>query len=203
MADKQIGSSRSSLAGPSASDARSPLTRADSEFVRELFELHRLALYRYLKHVLVSREDAREALQETYLRFLSQPQLYRMRQNARAYLFQTAANLARDIFRRRVAKSSETEAEMFVASGLDAPDWNSWPELALEGEQLRAILIAALAELQPEVRTALLLHRFQDLTHHEIANRLRTSERTIQRYVKEGLNHIVRKLDEGSSEEGL
>ncbi len=203
MADKQIGSSRSSLASPSASDARSPLTRADSEFVRELFELHRLGLNRYLKHVLVSREDAQEALQETYLRFLSQPQLYRMRHNARAYLFQTAANLARDIFRRRVAKSSETEAEMFVASGLDAPDWNSWPELALEGEQLRAILIAALAELQPEVRTALLLHRFQDLTHHEIANRLRTSERTIQRYVKEALNHIVRKLDEGSSEEGL
>lgn len=201
MADEQIGSSRSSLDASPASDGRCPLNRADSEFVRELFELHRLGLYRYLKHVLVSREDAQEALQETYLRFLSQPQLYRMREKARAYLFQTAANLARDTFRRRIAKSSETEAEMFAASGLDAPDWNSWPDLALEGEQLRALLIAALAELQPEVRTALLLHRFHDLTHQAIANRLRTSERTIQRYVKEGMDHIVRKLDMDYSEE--
>jgi RNA polymerase sigma factor (sigma-70 family) len=178
-----------------ASNTREPLTHVETEFARELFEQHRLSLYRYLKHVLLSKDDAQEVLQETYLRLLRQPSFDRIRQNARAYLFQIASNLATDLFRRRSAKTTQAEAEMFTASGLDTPDWATWPELALEGEQIEALLIAALEDLAPAVRTALLLHRFQDLTHQEIALRMSLSARTIERYIKEGLSQIANWLE--------
>lgn len=185
---------RTSLAEHAAPETRQPLTRVETEFAGELFEQHRLSIYRYLKHVLVSKDDAQEILQETYLRLLRQPSFDRIRQNARAYLFQTAANLAKDLFRQRSMKTIEAEAEMFSASGLDAPDWSSWPELALEGEQTESHMMAALEELGPPVRSALLLHRFQELTHQQIAVRMGVSERTIERYIKEGLAHIARRL---------
>ena len=178
-------------------DARTALTPAEAEFVRELFELHRLALYRYLKHVLVSREDALEVLQETYLRVMRQPSFEHVRENARAYLFATATNLANNCFRQRSQKSFDAEAEAFEAAGLASPQWGSWPEIALQGEQTESIIIRALKELPAPTRTALLQHRFRDLTHREIAFRLGVSERTVERYIKDGLSHIANRLEGG------
>lgn len=179
-----------------ASNSRQPLTPTEMEFARELFDLHRLSLYRYLKGLLASREDAQEILQETYLRLLRQPSFEPLRKNARAHLFQTATNLARDFFRRRSMKGMDAEAAIFSASGLDSPDWSSWPEFALEGELIGRIILSALKDLQPAVRAALLLKRFRDLSHGQIALRMNVSERTIERYVKEGLAHIANRLEE-------
>jgi RNA polymerase sigma factor (sigma-70 family) len=178
--------------------ARQPLTPAEARYAQELFESYRLSLYRYLKRLLHCREEANEVLQETYLRFLRQPNFERLRANPRAYLFQTATNLARDLFRRRAAKGMDTEMEMFAACGLDSPDWMSWPDLALEGEQSLAIIISALDQLDPAARTALLLYRFRDLTHRQIADRMGVAERTIQRYIKESLTHIAQRLEAAS-----
>ncbi len=190
-----FGQQAGSDGGSDAGSGRDPLTQAESEFARELFERHRLSLYRYLSGLLHSREEAREIVQETYLRLLRQPSFEHLRQNARAYIFQTATNLARDLFRQRAAKGIDTEMEVFAASGLDTPDWMSWPELALEAEQLNALIIAALKQLERPVRSALLLHRFRGLTHAAIARRLGVSERTIERYIKEGLNAIAKQLE--------
>ena len=173
---------------------REPLTPAEAEYAKELFESYRLSLYRYLKGLLHSRDEANEILQETYLRLLRQPCLDRFRANSRAYLFQTATNLARDLFRRRAAKGIDAEMEAFAAGGLDAPDWMSWPELALQAEQTDRIIIAALQDLDEPLRIALLLHRFREMTHRKIAIRMGVSERTIERYIKESLTQIAKRL---------
>lgn len=178
-------------AEPAACDLREPLTHAESEFARELFERHRLALYRYLKGLLRSREEASEILQETYLRLLRQPSFDHVRTGARAYLFQTATNLARDFFRRRTLRGIDAELE---TGGPDAPHWESGPELALEADQVAATIVDSLEELDAEVREALLLYRFRGLAHQDIAARMRLSVRTIERYIREGLAHIERRL---------
>jgi RNA polymerase sigma factor (sigma-70 family) len=180
---------------PSASNSREPLSGEESELARELFERHRLALYRYLKGLLASREDASEILQETYLRLVRQPSFDHVRANPRAYLFQTATNLA---FRQRTLRGLNAEKETCAALGLNPPDWTSWPELALEGDQMASVIVTALEELNDDVREALLLHRFRELTHKEIAARMRLSARTIESYVREGLTHIARRLREKS-----
>lgn len=177
--------------------SRQPLSHAESEFVRELFELHRLSLYRYLKGLLHSREDASEVLQESYLRLLRQPSFDRLRENARAYLFQTATNLARDLFRTRAAKGIEAERDIFSASGLDTPHWASWPELALQGEQIESLIVRALSDMDPRVRSALLLYRFRHCKHSEIAVQLGVCERTVERYIRTGLSLITERLEAG------
>jgi RNA polymerase sigma-70 factor (ECF subfamily) len=154
-------------------------------------------LYRYLKGLLHSREDASEVLQESYLRLLRQPSFDRLRENARAYLFQIATNLARDLFRTRAAKGIEAERDIFSASGLDTPHWESWPELALQGEQIKTLIIRALSDMDPRVRSALLLHRFRECKHVEIADQLGVCERTVERYIRTGLSLIAERLEAG------
>src|SRR6185437_13116910 len=180
--------------GAASSKSRAPLSAAESELARELFERHRQSLHRYLKGLLPSREDASEILQETYLRLLRQPSFDHIRANARAYLVQTATNLARDLFRSRASRSVHVEAGAPDLASSDTADWANWPDLALEGEQVVAVIIGALEELDIQVRTALLLHRFRDMPHREIAARMNVSVRTIERYIKEGLTHIGRRL---------
>lgn len=179
---------------PAGPNLRAPLTHAESEFARELFERHRLSLYRYLKGLLRSGEEASEILQETYLRLLRQPSFDRVRANARAYLFQTATNLARDLFRQRTLRGTRAQEQTSCAGALPTPDWTSWPDLALEGDQVAATIVQALQELNSQVREALLLHRFREMTHQQIGARMGLSERTVERYVKEGLTHIERRL---------
>jgi RNA polymerase sigma-70 factor (ECF subfamily) len=191
--------SRLSLAPPIAEngharETRQPLTRAEAEFAKELFETHRLSLYRYLNGLLNSRQEASELLQETYLRLLRQPDFDRVHSNIRAYLFQTATNLARDLFRQRASKGIGAELAAFAAAGMHTPDWTGWPDLALEGEQVGAIIIAALEELDQPVRLSLLLHRFRDFTHRQIAVCMGVSERTVERHITKGLTHIAARL---------
>jgi RNA polymerase sigma factor (sigma-70 family) len=177
--------------------AREPLTPVESAFARELFERYQLSLYRYLTRLLHSREEAQEILQETYLRILRQPTFDHVRANARAYLFQTATNLARDLFRHKALRGIEAERALFSASGLDTPHWESWPDLALEAEQVGRVILDVLRGLDPAVRAALLLHRFRGLKQQEISVRLGVSERTVERYIKEGLTRIAAQLKVG------
>jgi RNA polymerase sigma factor (sigma-70 family) len=178
-----------------APGARRPLTPAESEFARELFELHRLSLYRYLVGLLPTKDDAREVLQETYLRLLRQRSFDHIRANARAYLFQIATNLARDLFRQRTHRAVISRDAL---RDPDTTDWSRWPDLELTGEQLAEIMVAALEQLPGPMREALLLYRFRDMTHQEIAAHMHLSTRTVERYIKDGLAHIARRLQEVS-----
>jgi RNA polymerase sigma factor (sigma-70 family) len=198
MGDRPRDIRQDSVLGSAAAEVdarlREPLRPVEASFAQELFERHQFALYGYLSGLLRSREEAREILQETYLRLLRQPSFDHVRENARAYLFQIAANLARDHFRRKIAHGLRTERELVAATGMDLPDLESWPELALEGEQTRQLIVRALQTMASPVRSALLLNRFQDFTHRQIAVRMGVSERTVERYIKEGLSVIAEQL---------
>jgi DNA-directed RNA polymerase specialized sigma24 family protein len=43
-----------------------------------------------------------------------------------------------------------------------------------------------------------LLYRFRDMTHREIAVHMHLITRTVERYIKDGLAHIARRLQEVS-----
>ena len=177
--------------------ARTPLSPAESMFVQELFEHHRFSLHSYLHRILRSREEAKEILQETYWRLLRQPSFEHIRENARAYLFRIATNLAQDHFRRKASHGLDSEQAVFSASGLGIPHWESWPDLALEGEQTGRLILQALQDMPQPMRTALLLYRFRDHTHAQIAAWLGVSERTVERHIKKGLSLIAAKLEAG------
>ncbi len=141
-------------------------------------------------------EDAAEVAQEAFLR------LHRMAQpenldNARAYLFQVATNLAVDQLRRRqlhhrfvnFEKSQYTEGEP-----LDINATGASPEQIVSARERLSAIYAAVDELPFQVKQAFLLHRRSGLSYTEIADQLGVSVSSVEKYILQALKHCRNRL---------
>jgi RNA polymerase sigma-70 factor (ECF subfamily) len=155
-------------------------------YVTLLFNKYRASVLRHLSR-LVPREDAAELAQEAYFRLLRHPDLLRIEGMARALLFQTATNLARDYRRRRASHHAEQHVELTDDELIQE---HLGPEDYLAEEQVRAVLEQAIAELPQDTRTVFLLHRFRDLSYPQIAKVTRLSARTVARKVAEAIERL-------------
>lgn len=111
--------------------------------------------------------------------------------NPRAYLYRAASNLAVDA-RRSAARAQNLFAE--PEAGEAAADPAPSPEVRLLARERLRRLDAALDELPPHVKQALLLHRVDGLPHSDIAARLGVSESMAAKYVAQALRHCRRRL---------
>jgi RNA polymerase sigma-70 factor (ECF subfamily) len=144
---------------------------------------HEPALRGYL-HGLVAPDDLDDLVQETYARLL------RARERGpighpRGLLFATARNAARDLFRRRTTANTFPIAEIDDSRVFDpAP---AAPEVASRRQEAE-ILEAAIASLPPRCREILLLRKFENLSHREIAARLGIAEHTVEAQLTKALH---------------
>ena len=163
-------------------------------YVTMLFNRHRLSLQRYLTR-LVPPDDAAELVQESYYRLLRHGEMIRIDAMARSFLFQTATNLARDLHRRR---ASHRAALHVPIDDEELIEDHLGPDEQLAGEQTRALLERAIAQLPPDTRTVFLLHRFRDLTYPQIAQIMSLSARTVARKMAEAIEHLSSAMSEAT-----
>jgi RNA polymerase sigma factor (sigma-70 family) len=151
---------------------------ADPEIVRWFdaeVQPHEKALRAYL-HGLVAPCDVDDIVQETYARMI------RVRERTvvtspRGLLFATARNVARDLFRRRAAAPTIPITEIGTSCVFDnAP---GIPE-TVSRRQEAELLEDAITALPPRCREILLLRKFENLSHREIARRLGIAEHTVE-----------------------
>jgi RNA polymerase sigma factor (sigma-70 family) len=169
---------------PSAAESSSGQSHRD--YVTELFTKHRASLHRYLAR-LVRFEDAAELVQETYYRLLRHDSLVKLEVMARAFLFQTATNLARDHRRRRVSHRADQHTELDTR---EIAEEHRGPDEQLAGEQTLSLIEQAIAELPADTRTVFMLHRFRDLSYPQIAQTMNLSTRTVARKMAEALERL-------------
>jgi len=167
-----------------------PTADTQRAFVVLLFNKYRAALMRHVERMVHSREDAAELVQETYVRVMRQVQASRFEAAARAYLFQTATNLARDHHRR----------QRFRAHGrLDDLDESqlplgSSPDQAVAAEQLLLLLRASIRDLPPATRAVFFKARMQNMSYAHIGQELGMSVRTVERRMAEAMSVLCEKL---------
>jgi RNA polymerase sigma-70 factor (ECF subfamily) len=160
----------------------SPRSDPTQWFTAELAP-HEPALRAYL-HGIAAPSDIDDLVQETYARLL------RARERGpvahpRGLLFATARNAARDLFRRRAAANTIPIAEMDGTRVFDAA-----PNAAetASRRQETDLLAAAIAELPPRCREILVLRKFENLSHREIAGRLGISVHTVEAQLTKALH---------------
>lgn len=166
------------------------------QFIAELVAQHGSALEKYLARKLDSPEDAAEVAQDAFLR------LHRMEQpenldNARAFLFQVASNLAIDQLRRRTLHFRFLKKEKSLAQGGEPFDSNASavsPEKILDAKEKLADIYRAVDELPFKTRQAFLLHRHTGLSYQEIAVEMDVSVSSVEKYILEALKHCRRRL---------
>ena len=156
-------------------------------FVDELVRMYGPALERYLARKLENAADAAEVAQEAFLR------IYRLEHpeqldNARAFLFQVASNLAIDQLRRRQLHFRFLKIES-RADEDDATDIQgvASPEQIIAAREKLARIYAVVDKLHDKCRQAFLLHRSSGLSYSEIAQELGVFVSSVEKYILQAL----------------
>ena len=161
-----------------------------------LFATHRGALVDYASGIVGNRSQAEDLVQEAFLRFASakdRPQVER----PAAYLYRIVRNLAVDWVRHRALERRREAEEPVWWMLSEAP---RTPEQEMAHRQDLAEIAVALAELSPEARLAVEMHRFGGYTLSEIAERLSVSVPTAHRLVRDALVKIALRLGDRAAE---
>ena len=137
---------------------------------------------------LRNRQQAEDLAHDTFVRVLesrstevTQP---------RAYLHQTARNIAVDAFRREDRREAIT-LEAFDQRSPHSGD----PEQFMHAIQLADSIERALAELPLNCRKIFIWQKIEGLTQQEIAERLGLSKNMVEKYMIRTLRHLRDRLD--------
>jgi RNA polymerase sigma factor (sigma-70 family) len=164
---------------------------SEQQAVFSLFRPYYDELLGFLTAKLGCREQAADMVQDTYVRILSLKHPHAIVQ-PRAFLYKTAINLTVDEFRRQRLRNRWSAAlESIEELQSDAPD----QEAVVESKERLDLLRQAIHELPPKCRHVFLLHKFMDLRHAEIAERLGISKNMVEKHVIKGLAYCRKRVE--------
>ena len=137
---------------------------------------------------LRNRQQAEDLAHDTFVRVLeakSTPV-----QQPRAYLHQTARNIAVDAYRR------EDRRGALSAENVEPPPrCGDDPEHVMHALQLADSIERALSELPLNCRRIFIWQKIEGLTQQEIAERLGLSKNMVEKYMIRTLRHLRERLD--------
>lgn len=134
----------------------------------ELVRLHQRRAYAVARAIVLSHEDAEDAVQDGFLHAFRALDRFRSDQPFGAWLNRIVANAALDLVRRRKVRDAEELPET-VAMPFRDPG---------EADELRRRLSQALTQLTARQRAVIVLHDVEGFTHGEIGSMLGIPEGT-------------------------
>jgi len=172
------------------------LTAGKQSTLLETYLLHRDALKRFLVARLGAEAEAEDLVQELYFR-LDRATIVADVENPVAYLYKMAFNLARD--HRRERQRSHVRDGQWIESRRvmvgNEPIADQAPaDIAYEAKEDLARIMAALEDLSPQCRRVFLLHKFEGLSHSEIAAQVGISRSTVEKHMGTGIKHLLKRL---------
>lgn len=164
------------------------MSKQKRSFISELFQLNHKPLVRFLMRRSMTHEDAQDIASEAVVKMMSMSQDAAELDNARAYLYQTAENIALDKL-RRAKVHHRYETEMVTADANEDSDCAS-PDRKVEAEERVAALYQSLDNMPSRWREALMLKRMHHLSNTAIAEQMGVSLSSVEKYLAQGLRHI-------------
>jgi len=127
-----------------------------------LVRLHQRRAYIVARSIVMTHEDAEDAVQDGFLRAYQALDRFDPGQSFGAWLNRIVANAALDLARRRKVRTAEELSDSIPAAFRDPA----------ESGELRRRLGAALARLPERARSVIVLHDIEGFTHAEIGEML-------------------------------
>lgn len=180
-------------AEPGDADLLRRYRAGDAAAFTQLYERHRLGLFRFLLGLCGDQAIAEEVFQETWMSLIrSESQQREAAVLFKTWLYQIARNRLIDHWRKQGKRLQREEVfdEQLHDQPMDEPD----PERQLSLSQDQARIQAALADLPVEQREVFLLRAHGDLELHEIAELTRTPAETVKSRLRYALQKMRRLL---------
>jgi RNA polymerase sigma-70 factor (ECF subfamily) len=149
----------------------------DAEAFEHLVLLTQRRVASVAYRMLGSREDAREATQEVYLRVFRFLRSFREGEDFHAWLYGLTMNVCRDLLRKRRATVDLPENDAALPHALvEAPCADG----VAEARQRAALLARALSKLPERERRALVLRDLEGLAPEDVARALNARPGTVR-----------------------
>jgi RNA polymerase sigma-70 factor (ECF subfamily) len=182
--------------------------QGDREAFRQLFEVHKDRVWSVALHFIGDEAAARDIAQQVFLKLFTSIGQFRREASFSTWLYRMVANTCLDEQRRRrrflsfdFFKSSEDRSD----GEMNAMDWQQARQFE-QGDQrmpqedcysqleISASVKAAVKELKPKLRIAILLKYFEGLSYEEIARVLGCSTGTVASRLNRGHKELARRL---------
>jgi len=164
----------------------------------ELVERYEKKVYNLAYRMLGNGEDARELVQEAFLKGYYALPDFRGDASFSTWLYRIATNLCLDVLRRRKNKIAfsldeplETEKGTLERQ---LPAEEEGPEVIVERRELQIFIQELIGTLPPEQRLVLVMREFQELTYEEIAAALQCSLGTVKSRLSRARRALKEKL---------
>lgn len=139
----------------------------------ELFQLYETQIYHLAWTILRNEQDARDAVQDTFLRVFERIKRYEGRSSFSTWLTSVVVNICRDRLRRRkVRQALSLEWLRDRSSGYSVSD-------DVESRMHRQALWSYLDRLEEKYRLPVILHYFAELPCEDVAQILNTRTSTV------------------------
>ncbi len=166
------------------------VAEGDGAAMQALFDRWKLPLLGFLERLTGSRADAEDLTLEVFVRLHRAAPRYEATARFSTYLFSIAQRLAWNELRRRRRKPAEaTEPGSFDHLATD-------PGEARRLADLEEVFQAALAQLSPKYRTALLLVVQRNLSYEEAAAVLNSNPNAVRVLVHRARQELKTKMEE-------
>jgi RNA polymerase sigma-70 factor (ECF subfamily) len=154
----------------------------------ELIERYRDALIEQARSILHSREDAEDAVQETFCEVIRNSAKLAEAQSVGAWLH--AVNKSNALKRLRTERRTEDKARQ-KHENLPEDAFTTGGFSALE---LRDTVTDALSKLEPDLQTVVRMRYFENLSYKDIARRLKLDVAAVQRRLLQASNLLYGSL---------
>ena len=165
---------------------QSAKSSVENPTLEEVFSRFQGELLGTLFHLVGNEEDARDALQEAFVKCWRHREQLPEIQNLKAWVFRIALNTGRDVretaWRRRRRPLPEHE----TLSDGDAPP----PETKLERDEQLSRMRRAVRQLRPEEQEVFLLRQNGDMTYEQIGEALGIPTGTVKTRMRMALGRL-------------
>jgi RNA polymerase sigma-70 factor, ECF subfamily len=173
----------------------------DRDAYRVLVERHSRTVYRMAYRMMGNAHDAEEVVQESFLRAYQKLKQFAGNANFGTWVYRIAANYAIDRLRQRNVDEARREGPSKPGEDLlevdplsQVRDMSPSPERLAGSAQLADRMKAALAELSPAERTAIVMRHWDGCGIEEIAVVLRSNSNATKNTVFRAVQKLRRAL---------
>ena len=176
--------------------------RGDREAFHELFDAHKDRVWTVALRFTGDESAARDVTQQVFLKLFTSISGFRHEANFKTWLYRLVANECMDEFRKKRRLISfdffrpafDDRDEDY--GEVDMKDWRQKPlqEEGLARLEISGAVLAAVMQLKPKLRMAILLKYYEDLSYEQMAEALGCSMGTVASRLNRGHKALAQRL---------
>lgn len=148
-----------------------------------MFRRFQPMLLRYAASMLYDVEDAREVVQEVFIKIWKKRDSLAFGEELKAYLYRAVRNQALNRISRNKMETVSLDEEIYLAAEEDGQDGGA-------RKQMLKRIYKQIEQLPPNCREIFLMSRMEGLSHAEIADILDISSKTVENQIGIALKKI-------------